>query len=170
MKGQKRSVDRVTWCNDLMWPGVTWRDLDDALWWAFEIFWIIQGATYWKRWRIRTCWDSRPARECLLPPFVAFGMVSQGQTGWKSWMLWHALRWKSLSMFESSSSVVYCMFTPCLCVYDYLGLFVSFSALVWLDFAQILRPRSDCKLRRLNQTEHRSFFHGLRFLSESGVI
>ena len=51
IKGQKRSV---TWCH-----------LHDALWWACEILWI-QGVAYWKRWRIRTCWDSRPAGECLL--------------------------------------------------------------------------------------------------------
>ena len=67
--------------------------------------------------------------------------------------------------------------------WDCLGLFV-FSSLVSLDFAQILRPRSDWKLRRLNQlnitTSSVSFsvfsmfslclIHGLRFLSESRVI
>ena len=107
---------RDQWPDDLkshlMWPDVTWMML-----WACEILWI-QGVAYWKRWRIRTCWDSRPAGECLLPP--------KGQVE-RILMLWH-LPWKSLSHPA--------LFMPRLCVYDYLGLFgivcVFISRLAWL--------------------------------------
>lgn len=138
IKGQKRSV---TWWSQKS-PDVTWCDLDDAV----------------------SLWNLVNTRRGILEEMKNQNMLrfkasrrvpatSQGP-GWKNF---NALTF-ALKVVESSSSVYAKVMRLWLLgiVWDCLGLFV-FSSLVSLDFAQILRPRSDWKLRRLNQTEHYNF-------------
>ena len=137
---------RDQWPDDLkshlMWPDVTWCDLDDAV----------------------SLWNLVNTRRGILEEMKNQNMLrfkasrrvpatSQGP-GWKNF---NALTF-ALKVVESSSSVYAKVMRLWLLgiVWDCLGLFV-FSSLVSLDFAQILRPRSDWKLRRLNQTEHYNF-------------